>query len=348
MPDNVLRSVMLAVPAPMVLLDPTGQISAANPPALALLGNWIEGRSFATVLRQPALLGRIEAVLAGGPGCEARYVDNNQTGETQFLVRVTPINLEVSGMDGIILHFNDTTHMLAAEEMRSNFVANVSHELRTPLTAILGFIETLRGPARNDPAAQDRFLGIMNDEARRMNRIVSDLLSLSRVEQQERMRPSDPVDVGSVLAGVAATLRPMADDRGHPLTIIADDGDFTVKGDRDQLTQVFMNLTENALKYGGMGRPVTLSLTEEIGTGLLKGPIVRVDVRDHGDGIDPLHLPRLTERFYRVDAHRSRAMGGTGLGLAIVKHIVNRHRGRLRIISEKGQGSTFSVLLPKG
>jgi len=348
MPDQIIRSVMLAVPDPMVLLDGQGQIRAANPPALTLLGNWIEGRSYATVLRQPAVLAPIEAVLAGGDGGEARFTDSAQTGETQFRVRVTPARLAVSGMDGAILHFTDTTDLLAAAEMRSDFVANVSHELRTPLTAVLGFIETLRGPARNDQAAQDRFLGIMEDEARRMNRIVSDLLSLSRVEGQERMRPSETVDLRAVLAGVAAALRPSAEDRGNDLIIDAPDGDFTLKGDRDQLTQVVMNLTENALKYGGPDRPVTVTLLAEAGTGSLKGDVLRIDVRDRGDGIDPLHLPRLTERFYRIDAPRSREMGGTGLGLAIVKHIVNRHRGRLRITSEPGQGSVFSVLLPKG
>jgi two-component system phosphate regulon sensor histidine kinase PhoR len=243
--------------------------------------------------------------------------------------------------------------------MRRDFVANVSHELRTPLTAVLGFIETLRGPARNDPAAQDRFLSIMEDEARRMNRLVSDLLSLSRVEAAERMRPSEVVDLGAVLEGTVAAMRPTAELSGNEIVLsvepsingaAAGEGTETrslILGDRDQLMQVFLNLTENALKYGGPNRPVDLSLSREDGSGSLKGKVIRVDVTDRGDGVDPQHVPRLTERFYRVDTHRSRAMGGTGLGLAIVKHIVNRHRGRLRIASEKGKGSTFSVLFPE-
>jgi two-component system phosphate regulon sensor histidine kinase PhoR len=207
-------------------------------------------------------------------------------------------------------------------------------------------------------AARDRFLGIMEAEARRMNRLVSDLLSLSRVEAQERLRPSDPVDLKAVLDSVVAALRPTAEDQGSELSLEigvdlgAGDGDgdsagaFRVLGDRDQLMQVFFNLIENALKYGGPDRPVRLRLGRGAGASGFRGAVICAEVIDAGEGIDPLHLPRLTERFYRVDTHRSRAMGGTGLGLAIVKHIVNRHRGRLRIDSTKGEGSTFSVILP--
>jgi two-component system phosphate regulon sensor histidine kinase PhoR len=184
-----------------------------------------------------------------------------------------------------------------------------------------------------------------------MNRLVSDLLSLSRVEAAERMRPSDRVDLSAVLDGALAAIRPAAEENGNTLGIdregLGAEGRATILGDRDQLMQVFLNLMENALKYGGADRPVTIRLSREDGTGSLKGNVIRVDVIDRGEGLDPQHIPRLTERFYRVDTHRSRAMGGTGLGLAIVKHIVNRHRGRLRISSEKGAGSTFSVLFPE-
>lgn len=360
MPDTQLIEVMNAVPEPMLHLSATGQVQAANAAARALLGDWIEGRSCATVLRQPALLNRIEAIqAAGAPAGEARMQITAQTGETQYLVRITPIGDRDARAGGhaLILHFNDITHLREAEEMRRDFVANVSHELRTPLTAVLGFIETLRGPARNDTAARDRFLGIMEGEARRMNRLVSDLLSLSRVEAQERQRPSVEVDLKAVLEGVIAAMKPTAEDQGCTLELEVAPPDPTLllgasgqshrlKGDRDQVMQVFLNLTENALKYGGTGKPVTLRLGWQDGGGHLKGPVLRVDVIDRGDGIDPLHLPRLTERFYRVDTHRSRAMGGTGLGLAIVKHIVNRHRGRLRIESVQGKGSTFTVLFP--
>ncbi len=359
MSDTQLDEFMAAVPEPMLHLSSAGQVALANPAARALFGDWIEGRSCATVLRQPGLLGRIESVQAGGPAGEARMQVTDQTGETQFRVLITPVGGPgPRGQRALLLHFTDITHLREAEEMRRDFVANVSHELRTPLTAVLGFIETLRGPARDDVAARDRFLGIMEAEARRMNRLVSDLLSLSRVESQERQRPSTDVDLRAVLEGVIAALKPTAEEQDSALTLETQAGDpalllgeagemFRMKGDRDQLMQVFLNLTENAMKYGGAGRPVTLRLGWQEGTGSLKGPVLRVDVVDRGDGIDPLHIPRLTERFYRVDTHRSRAMGGTGLGLAIVKHIVNRHRGRLRIESHPGQGSVFSVLLPR-
>ena len=365
MTDRQLIDVMNAVPEPMLYLSASGEVAAANIAARALLGDWIEGRSCATVLRQPGLLGRVEAVQAGAPPAEARMHITDQTGETQYLVRITPLTdanstagaAKGAGGHALVLHFTDITHLREAEEMRRDFVANVSHELRTPLTAVLGFIETLRGPARDDTAARDRFLGIMEGEARRMNRLVSDLLSLSRVESQERQRPLGDVDLKAVMEGVIAALRPTAEDQDSALALetsaapssmlLGEAGTaFKMRGDRDQLMQVFLNLTENALKYGGAGRPVTLRLGWQDGTGSLKGPVLRADVVDRGDGIDPLHLPRLTERFYRVDTHRSRAMGGTGLGLAIVKHIVNRHRGRLRIESVQGQGSTFTVLLP--
>lgn len=359
MADAQLTEVMNAVPDPMLHLSATGQVEAANTAARALLGDWIEGRSCATVLRQPGLLGRIEAIQAGAPPGEARMQITDQTGETQYLVRITPVGEPSvrTGTRALLLHFTDITHLREAEEMRRDFVANVSHELRTPLTAVLGFIETLRGPARDDTAARDRFLGIMEGEARRMNRLVSDLLSLSRVEAQERQRPSAEVDLKAVLDAVIAAMKPAAEDQGSTIELLLDPADprlllgqagdgYRLKGDRDQLMQVFLNLTENALKYGGAGKPVTLRLGWQDGSGNLKGPVLRAEVIDRGDGIDPLHLPRLTERFYRVDTHRSRAMGGTGLGLAIVKHIVNRHRGRLRIESVQGKGSTFAVLFP--
>lgn len=358
MTESQLTTVIEAVPEPMLHLDERGLILASNAAARTLLGEWIQGRSYAAVLRQPAILGRIETVQADGTTGEARFELADSAGGTQFRVRISALSRAgqgpglLSGRHPLLLHFTDITHLREAEEMRRDFVANVSHELRTPLTAVLGFIETLRGPAKDDPAARDRFLSIMEDEARRMNRLVSDLLSLSRVEAAERMRPSDKVDLAAVLDGALAAMRTTAEETGNTLTLrkdgfpIGDETSATVHGDRDQLMQVFLNLIENALKYGGPDRPITLRLSRDQGTGSMKGDVIRVDVIDRGDGLDPQHIPRLTERFYRVDTHRSRAMGGTGLGLAIVKHIVNRHRGRLRITSEKGEGSTFSVIFP--
>jgi two-component system phosphate regulon sensor histidine kinase PhoR len=227
--------------------------------------------------------------------------------------------------------------------MRRDFVANVSHELRTPLTALMGFIETLKHAAKDDPRAREMFLGIMEHEAGRMNRLVRDLLQLSRVEAEERIRPKDEVELRALLVGVISSLQGLAERAGGRVELAGDP--FTVPGDADQLVQVFTNLIENALKYGKAGQVVRVSLTPE---DTVRGPAVKVEVADEGEGIDPVHLPRLTERFYRVDSHRSREMGGTGLGLAIVKHIVSRHRGFLRIESEPGEGSRFSVVLPLG
>ena len=344
MTRDPIHSVIDAVPDPMLLITADGAIDHANAAATTLWGAWIIGRSHGAALRQPALLNQIEAVQRGQPSAETRIERSEQSGVTQYIVRISAMG---AGADrALLLHFTDITHLREGEEMRRDFVANVSHELRTPLTSVMGFIETLRGPARNDPAAQDRFLSIMEDEARRMNRLISDLLSLSKVEAEERMRPNTQVDLVVLLGSVIAALKPRADDASNTLELIHDDAPALLLGDRDQLMQVFLNLAENALKYGGPGKPVTLTLTQGQGTGTLKGRVVTVEVTDQGAGISSLHLPRLTERFYRVDAGRSRDMGGTGLGLAIVKHIVNRHRGRLKITSVEGQGSTFSVQFP--
>jgi two-component system phosphate regulon sensor histidine kinase PhoR len=232
------------------------------------------------------------------------------------------------------------------DRLKSHFFANVSHELRTPLTALSGFIETLRGPARDDAEARDRFLDIMEREAARMNRLVHDLLSLSRVEDTERMRPTDRVDIARILSSVVIGLGPLAEGREVTLVARGCEAPVELPGDADQLTQVFTNLVENGIKYGREGGTVTLNLIRHDSLPALRGPGVTVEVTDEGEGISQRHLARLTERFYRVDSHRSRGMGGTGLGLAIVKHIVNRHRGRLRISSEPGQGSCFAVSLP--
>ncbi len=215
-----------------------------------------------------------------------------------------------------------------------------------PLTALLGFIETLKGAARDDPAARDRFLSIMAREAERMNRLVRDLLSLSRVEAEERVRPTARIDIVANIHAAVAALRQLSDSAGVTVAVEGEPGPVIVAADADQMTQVFQNLIENGVKYGGAGKRVTVRIAREERDISLRGPAVRIDVIDEGEGIDPIHLPRLTERFYRVDSHRSREQGGTGLGLAIVKHIVNRHRGRFRIESEKGKGSTFSVILP--
>ncbi|RAZ83486.1 sensor histidine kinase [Cereibacter johrii] len=332
------------VPLPLVLIGPDERIRAANAPAQRLFGAASVARHYVMAMRQPALLDAIEgAIRLDRPG-RARYIITGPSREVTYRATVTP--LRIQGESCALCAFEDITEQEQMGAIRRDFVANVSHELRTPLTALLGFIETLQGAARDDPAARSRFLGIMAREAGRMNRLVQDLLSLSRVESEERVRPKTPVDVTAVIGQAIAALRPMAEAAGVEIQRQGEGGPILLPGDPDQLTQVFHNLIENAVKYGASGKLVTVGISRD-SEGLARlGPAVRIEVVDRGEGIDAIHLPRLTERFYRVDNHRSREKGGTGLGLAIVKHIVNRHRGRFLIESELGQGSRFIVTLP--
>jgi two-component system phosphate regulon sensor histidine kinase PhoR len=237
--------------------------------------------------------------------------------------------------------FHDLTPLHRVEEMRSDFVANASHELRTPLAALSGFIDTLLGPARADAAARERFLAIMKTQAARMARLIDDLLSLSRIELIEHVHPDTPVDLVPIVRQVVDGLQTLATDRNVEITLALPDKPALVPGDRDELTRVFENLIENALKYGASGKKVDVGFS----TSGRESEIL-VTIRDYGPGIAAEHIPRLTERFYRVDVTQSRAEGGTGLGLALVKHILNRHRGRLTIESEFGRGATFNVRLP--
>lgn len=228
------------------------------------------------------------------------------------------------------------------DRMRTDFVANASHELRTPLASLMGFIETMQGPAREDEVARTRFLGIMLDQAQRMARLIDDLLSLSRLEMRAHVTPRGEVDLAAAVAHVVDTLRPMAEDLGVQIDLTVPDAAIVVPGDHDELIQVFSNLVENACKYGQSGERVEISVTRPEGQG------AQVSVRDFGPGIAKEHVPRLTERFYRVDVETSRAKKGTGLGLAIVKHILARHRARLVVRSTLGEGSAFTVKFSPG
>jgi two-component system phosphate regulon sensor histidine kinase PhoR len=241
----------------------------------------------------------------------------------------------------LLLH--DLTAIRRSEQMRADFVANASHELRTPLAAVSGFIDTLRGHARNDEAARDQFLDIMSVEAARMRRLIDDLLSLTRIELNEHVPPQGRIALENVVRQAAAALAPLA-EADHITVTIRSGGELPpVAGDRDELVQLFQNLIHNAIKYGKEGGYVWVTLGQ---TGSGDESQVFASVRDDGDGIPPSAIPRLTERFYRVDVKRSREKGGTGLGLAIVKHIVSRHHGRLAIESPPGEGATFTVFLP--
>ncbi|WP_298975480.1 ATP-binding protein [uncultured Roseobacter sp.] len=340
--SQTLSQLLAAVPLPALAIDGGERIVASNADARTLVGQGIDGRNYVTMLRQPALLDTIAAILRDNRPRVSQYLFNDGVQDTNYQVTARV----VEEFNVVLLCFQDVTHLEQAGQMRRDFVANVSHELRTPLTALMGFIETLRGPAKDDAAARDRFLDIMEGEAGRMNRLVGDLLSLSRVEGDERVRPRDVVNLPDILSSVLRTLKQLADE-AH-VTLEFADGDVPVEliGDPDQLMQVFTNLIENAIKYGASGKRVTVRIELMDRDPALRAPGVRVHVIDYGPGIDAIHLPRLTERFYRADSHRSRAMGGTGLGLAIVKHIINRHRGRLRVESELGDGAQFTVVLP--
>lgn len=338
------RDILMNLGIPAVLIAPDERIFAVNSAGETLLGKNIEGRHFITALRQPTLLDTIEQVQRDGIRRQTRYLTNDGQHDTTYRVACGAVPMD--GRSGVLVSFEDVTPVEQAGQMRRDFVANVSHELRTPLTALLGFIETLQGPARHDPKAQERFLGIMAAEAERMNRLVSDLLSLSRVEAEERVRPVEQVELGKLIEQTRHSMARLAEDAGIEVSVNLPKDTVIVPGDADQLQQVLTNLVENALKYSERGSFVRLSLGMPEYENRLRGKGVRIEVSDTGPGIESVHLPRLTERFYRVDSHRSRELGGTGLGLAIVKHIVNRHRGRLQVESQLGAGTTFTVILP--
>ena len=331
------EDILAGLPLAALLIGPDARIAVANGAATALLGRAVVGRHHSFALRQPEVLQAISQAFAGQGPSVVRQVLPGPSREIVHRITVSPVGA------GVMCLFQDISDQEQAEVMRRDFVANVSHELRTPLTSLLGFIETLRGPAREDAAARDRFLAIMAAEAERMNRLVRDLLQLSRVEAQERQRPATRHDLAALVLSALQSLRPLAEATGVDLRPKGLEEPVLILVDPDQMMQVVTNLVENAIKYGAAGKHVDIKLGREQGP---RGPLIRLAVADHGEGFDPLHIPRLAERFYRIDSHRSREKGGTGLGLAIVKHIAQRHRGRLVIETSPGKGSVFSVILP--
>lgn len=330
-----------ALPDPAVLIDSALRVTHANAAARALLGERILGEDARIGLRHPAVL---QAVGQARDSAQPGVRELIGFGRPENIFRLRAIGL---GDARVLVTFTDITQTRLAERMRVDFVANASHELKTPLATILGFIETLQGPAAEDEPARARFLEIMAREAGRMSRLIDDLLSLSRIELDKYVPPRNPLAVAPLLQDVAKTLavRLEADQR-----VLRTDvpGDLPlVIADRDQLLQVLHNLVSNALKYGRSGTPIIVRAEELLARGPRAEPMVRVSVEDQGEGIPAEHLPRLTERFYRVDTSRSRLVGGTGLGLAIVKHIVERHRGTLGIVSKPGEGTVVSFTLPE-
>jgi two-component system phosphate regulon sensor histidine kinase PhoR len=328
-PDPTRLDQVLDGVAEPVLLLRAGRVAIANRAARALLGTHVVGEDARVAIRHPAAADALAAA-NGQPVALAGLAGRDALWE----MRVAALE-----ENGRVVHLSDRSGSAAAERMRVDFVANASHELRTPLASILGYAETLDEEAGDDPAIRHRFLRIVMDEARRMQRLVEDLLSLSRIEADKYRLPDTAVDVGDLISEVCEEMAASGHPRAADLACPTDIEMPAVAGDRAQLSQLLHNLVGNAMKYGRAGTPVRVGV-------VLEGTRIRVTVADEGDGIPPEHLPRLTERFYRVDAGRSRALGGTGLGLAIVKHIAERHRGRLDVTSRVGVGTTVTVTLP--
>lgn len=314
-----------------------------NQAAFELFGQDAKGRDLADIIDNDAVIEAVDAVLAGAPDRDGElFLPAPIACSYEMRVHSLPArNPAKAGWTMLILH--DVSAAKQADQMRADFVSNVSHELRSPISSLLGFIETLRGPARDDAEARERFLGIMEDEARRMALLVSDLLTLSKVEADEHIRPRETVDVLLLLGEVADLLSAQAAERGMSIEMDVSGPLAPVVGERNELIQVFRNLADNAINYGRENTPLIFA------TASINGPAgrsVAVSVTNQGEGFEPEHIPRLTERFYRIDKGRSRTSGGTGLGLAIVKHIVNRHRGSLEITCVPGESATFTVTLP--
>lgn len=343
------ETILQSLPDPLLLMTDDQTISFANAAAETVFGDGLVDRELATVLRAPAVLAAAEAVKAGdGPNEVIYEIGGDQP--RRFVGRMQALGDAFPTRGAIALMLHDVTELWRTERLRADFVANASHEIRTPLATLVGAIETMLGPARDDAEARQRFLEMMQDHAQRIERLVDDLLSLSRIERVEHEAPNAVVGLDTVLQLAVTTLDWKAKARGVAVKLDLPADLAGVSGDADELGHVFQNLIDNAIKYGDPESEVTVTARPvEPGTAVegwqAQGPALAVTVADHGPGIPPEHMPRLTERFYRVDKARSRQLGGTGLGLAIVKHIVARHRGTLAIESEPGQGSRFTVYL---
>jgi two-component system, OmpR family, phosphate regulon sensor histidine kinase PhoR len=342
-----VSAVVAGMPDPAVLLDRAGRVIHLNAAAAQLAPALRKNELAQFALRSPEIITALREAIATTEPRRASYLDQGLV-DRWLELTVTPVPMPTlfGGTEKcMLLTFHDQTPLRRVEEMRADFVANASHELRTPLAALSGFIDTLQGPAKEDTKARERFLSIMHAQATRMARLIDDLLSLSRVELSAHVRPESSVDIIPIIRQVADGLEALATERQVEIEIDLPAAPVMIAGDREELLRLFENLIENALKYGASGGRVVVSLKEAAaadGT-----PELRVLVRDFGPGIAPEHLPRLTERFYRVDVGDSRAQGGTGLGLSLVKHILNRHRGRLLIESVPRNGATFTACFPQ-
>ncbi|HMR32611.1 MAG TPA: ATP-binding protein [Geminicoccaceae bacterium] len=346
---RLFETLLQGMPDPILLVDRERRVLRANDAATRAFGAGIERLALGRAVRDPGVLAAVGAALNAGSGSSVTFHPPGDRAR-QLAARIEPIELP-DGQPGVLMAFVEQGEQVMIERMRSDFVANASHEIRTPLASVHALIETLRGPARDDAAAREQFLEIMAQETARMTRLVEDLLTLSRIELAAHQPPSEALDPRTVLSTAVERLQPVAARNRVTLRVEADPELPAVRGDADQLHQVLVNLIDNAIKYGGSDRTVRIQAAALAAGPADAGPVsgrpcLLLRVVDEGEGIAREHLPRLTERFYRVDKARSRGAGGTGLGLAIVKHILRRHQAHLAIDSEPGRGSTFSVFLP--
>jgi two-component system phosphate regulon sensor histidine kinase PhoR len=339
-PETGIKLFAEALPDPCIVLDRRGVVRYPNRRAIDAFAVRA-GDPLTFRLRVPDLLAAFDRVAKGGPPERVEFAERVPT-ERWFAAWFARLDEDDRLGNFVALILDDLTERKRSERIRVDFVANASHELRTPLASLVGFIDTLQGPAREDAEARARFLRIMQDQANRMSRLVDDLLSLSRIEMKAHLRPSGEVDLSAVVRHLTDALEPLARELGVVIETELPAAPVKVAGDRDELIQVFENLIENACKYGQSGGRVDVSVRPG---GEATGPVVTVT--DHGPGIAEQHIPRLTERFYRIDVEASRKHRGTGLGLAIVKHILARHQARMAIESRLGEGATFRVIFPQ-
>jgi two-component system phosphate regulon sensor histidine kinase PhoR len=344
-PGTAGQELLDKLPIPLVLLNRSRMLHFANATARDLFGPVARGEALSSIIRSPRLAEAVAAVAGGGASRSVEFTHMRAREQRVLLAHVGPVDLAARTGAAIMIVIEDHTRLARIERMRSDFIANASHELKTPLAAITGFIETLQGTAANDGEARARFLPIMAREAERMARLVEDLLSLNRIEMNEHLRPEGKVALGELLHETAAAVAPLARAAEVRIEVAVERPGPEVPGSRDELNQLFVNLIDNAIKYGGSGGVVRIApAPPEPGRGRMTG----ITVTDRGPGIERQHIPRLTERFYRIPAARGGPKGGTGLGLTIVRHILNRHRGDLTIQSAPGEGASFTAWLPQG
>ena len=343
---DMLPAFVEALGDPGLVLDRTGTVLHRNGAAARQYPNLQVGRVMTLVMRNPDLVAAIENAQRSG---EAHSFELHETlpSETWDRIVVAPLRRPdrewfADENRQLLVTFQSLTELKRVDALRTDFIANASHELRTPLASLVGFIDTLLGPAARDAAAREKFLGIMRSQADRMSRLIDDLLSLSRIEMHQHVRPTGSVDLSSLLREVREGLQTQAKAADLDVVLSLPETPVTVTGDRGQLYEVFENLIDNAIKYGADGKRVEVALARVDRAGMH----AMVSIVDHGPGVEPEHVPRMTERFYRIDAEASRKKKGTGLGLAIVKHIIQRHRGQMSIKSKPGEGLRVDVLLP--